>query len=347
MKQGDEIQFVFGEPLDNPQDYLIEEKEFSKAVMKLWSQFAGSGAGENVTGLTVEKYSDHQTLITLNPVTSGLETVTEGENQKCRFWNKLFNKLIQDSGDKDCKPREKTEKPVKSEADVVTNEVPDSYRRSSTLYVDQPQLPSAREERGLFQDSHTNPHQFVFKVRSKQSNNKQSGSTSAYLEKSYNRQKVFKRQLKPENNTQLSYQLSVGLNNGNSQTQPFAVYNTQNLGNSPIYIAPNTYAQQDPIFNDDSYDGYHGVGGSVGDRFKTQKNVVRAVVTTTETPATFSTFSQSSYSTDPMTGYDPFFPSFGAKIKKSPAVQAPVAGVSLKSSPQPSQERPRSYFPTK
>ena len=72
-------------------------------------------------------------------------------------------------------------------------------------------------------------------------------------------QKVYKRQIKPENNTQLSYQLSVGLNNDHSQGEPFAVYNTQQLGNSPIYIAPSKYQDQDPIFNDGSLDtGYRG-----------------------------------------------------------------------------------------
>ena len=44
VKQGDEVQFVFGEPIDNPEDYLIEEKEFSKAMMKFWSEFARTGA---------------------------------------------------------------------------------------------------------------------------------------------------------------------------------------------------------------------------------------------------------------------------------------------------------------
>merc|ERR1712025_1197802 len=73
------------------------------------------------------------------------------------------------------------------------------------------------------------------------------------------KQKVYKRQIKPENNTQLSYQLNVGFNNGNSNNgEAFAVYNTQQLGNSPIYIAPNKYQVKDPIFNDDNLNDFRG-----------------------------------------------------------------------------------------
>ena len=43
VKQGDEVQFIFGDPLDHPADYLIEEKEFSKQMMKYWANFARTG----------------------------------------------------------------------------------------------------------------------------------------------------------------------------------------------------------------------------------------------------------------------------------------------------------------
>ena len=39
---------------------MIEEKEFSKAMMKLWSEFAKSGAPENVTGLVLQVVVVHQ-----------------------------------------------------------------------------------------------------------------------------------------------------------------------------------------------------------------------------------------------------------------------------------------------
>ena len=43
VKQGDEVQFIFGEPLNHPEDYLIEEKELSKLMMTYWTNFAKSG----------------------------------------------------------------------------------------------------------------------------------------------------------------------------------------------------------------------------------------------------------------------------------------------------------------
>lgn len=342
VKQGDEIQFVMGEPLARPQDYLIEEKEFSKAVMKLWSQFARSGTPDIVTGLVTAPLSANNTVFNLNPVNSGLQTLTSSQLQKCSFWKNVYPKLVEDvNEDKDCQPRKEKTEEAKKAAEIETNEIPDSHRRVSSLYVDQPELPSAREERGLYRDSYTNPHQFVYKVRDR----KHPGSTSAYLEKSYNRQKVFKRQLKPENNTQLSYQLSVGFNSGNSQpAQPFAVYNTHNLGNSPIYIAPNKYQAQDPIFNDDNLDSYHGSNVGVRD---SQKQRPTTTVRTTQRPSFHhsSNTKTQSYDAGNM-GYDPFFPSFGARIKSPAAVvRHPVAAVSLPLSDPVSHDQPRSYFP--
>ena len=343
VKQGDEIQFVMGEPLARPQDYLIEEKEFSKAVMKLWGQFARTGSPHNVTGLVTAPLSSNHTVFTLNPVNSGLQTLSSSQLQKCSFWKNVYPKLVEDvNKGKDCKPRkEKTEEEDKKAAELETNEIPDSHRRVSPLYVDQPELPSAREERGLYRDTYTNPHQFVHKVRDR----KHPASTSAYLEKSYNRQKVFKRQLKPENNTQLSYQLSVGFNSGNSQpAQPFAVYNTHNLGNSPIYIAPNKYQAQDPIFNDDNLDSYHGSNVGVRD---SQKQRPTTTVRTTHRPSFHHSSNTKSHSINANNmGYDPFFPSFGARIKSPAAVVKPqVAAVTLPHPDPVSHDQPRSYFP--
>ena len=40
---GDEINFVFGEPLNRSLDYNDEEKAFAKDVMTFWSNFAKTG----------------------------------------------------------------------------------------------------------------------------------------------------------------------------------------------------------------------------------------------------------------------------------------------------------------
>jgi len=262
VKQGDELQFVFGDPLDSPQDYLIEEKEFSKAVMKLWAEFARTGELVNVTGLHLADFSPEQQLIQLSALKSGLVPQSGKQQQKCRFWNDLYEKLLE--VDSKCVV-EKNVKEASEEGkieEIQTNEIsqdPPSLRTYSPVYVEEPKSKSVRKERGLYQNGYSNSQQFIYKVKTKIPNYNKSGSAAAVLEKSKMNQKVYKRQIKPENNTQLSYQLSVGLNNDHSQGEPFAVYNTQQLGNSPIYIAPSKYQDQDPIFNDGSLDtGYRG-----------------------------------------------------------------------------------------
>ncbi len=40
---GNEIEFVFGHPLNNPQFYKQEELAFAENVVKLWTNFAKTG----------------------------------------------------------------------------------------------------------------------------------------------------------------------------------------------------------------------------------------------------------------------------------------------------------------
>lgn len=335
VKQGDEIQFVFGEPLDSPGDYLIEEKEFSKAVMRLWTEFAKTGALVNVTGLSLPSPDPNPgpRVIQLSALKSGLVARSGKQEQKCRFWNGLFNQLSKMKGsvcevtdrNQDLKGEKITRKIEQIDSDIQTNEISQiapSYRQSSQIFIEEPMPKSSRKERGIYQDSFSHPEQFFYKVKSKVS--KQKGTAATVLERSRRPLKIYKRQTpgQPENNTQLSYQLSVGLNNGNTQGGRFTVYNTKQLGNSPIYIAPNNYEDRDPIFNQDNHDNYHDVTNFVRN---TQKPLTMApwLVKTTG-PLTYHTTkfpskpefqknpTDHSYSSQ---GYDPFFPGFGAKIR--------------------------------
>lgn len=43
VMHGDEINYVFGEPLNPAFDYTEDEKDFSRKIMKYWSNFAKTG----------------------------------------------------------------------------------------------------------------------------------------------------------------------------------------------------------------------------------------------------------------------------------------------------------------
>ena len=327
--------------------------------MKLWAEFARTGELVNVTGLHLADFSPEQQLIQLSALKSGLVPQSGKQQQKCRFWNDLYEKLLE--VDSKCvveKNVKEASEEVKIE-EIQTNEIsqdPPSLRTYSPVYVEEPKSKSVRKERGLYQNGYSNSQQFIYKVKTKIPNYKKSGSAAAVLEKSKMNQKVYKRQIKPENNTQLSYQLSVGLNNDHSQGEPFAVYNTQQLGNSPIYIAPSKYQDQDPIFNDGSLDtGYRGQSNNYvrGTRRPPPAKApaltpapVR-VTTGTRAPAPAPAPAPLDYSQ----GYDPFFPGFGAKLQtrtrapsRAAAIKQPAAAVSLGPAPSPA-DQPRSYFP--
>ena len=43
VMHGDEIMFIFGQPLDNNFEYETKEKRLSKKMMKYWTNFAKTG----------------------------------------------------------------------------------------------------------------------------------------------------------------------------------------------------------------------------------------------------------------------------------------------------------------
>ena len=210
----------------------------------------------------------------------------------------------------------------------------------------------------------------MYKIRTKLAKHSNSPAAATFDRVNY-KPKVYKRQIKTENNTKLSYQLNVGLginDNQNPADQPFAVYNAQEPGNSPIYIAPTKYQAQDPIFNDGNLNDYRPSNNNPRDVHHSNKEVIRPVHQSqgvtfknqNSFPANVghhsSQFShhdshdvsdlESIMATDG--GYDPFFPGFGAKIPAPAPTSSP-----LRLPPQPQQhvtsfksEHPRSYFPS-
>ena len=319
--------------------------------MKLWAEFARTGELVNVTGLHLADFSPELQLIQLSALKSGLVPQSGEQLQKCRFWNDLYEKLLEvDSKcvlEKNVKEALEDVKIKEIQTNEISQDAP-SLRTYSPVYVEEPKSKSVRKERGLYQNVYSNSQQFIYKVKTKNPNYKKNVSATAVLEKSKMNQKVYKRQIKPENNTQLSYQLSVGLNNDHSQGEPFAVYNTQQLGNSPIYIAPSKYQHQDPIFNDGSLDtGYRGQSNNY------VRGTRRPAPALTPAPVrvTTGTRAPAPAPLDYSQGYDPFFPGFGAKLQtrtrapaRTAAIKQPAAAVSLGPEPSPA-DQPRSYFP--
>ena len=315
VKQGDEIQFVFGEPLAEPQEYLIEEKEFSKQLMKIWTEFAQNGSFDNTSW---PEFNTAQHILELNPLKSEstVVQVTEQQRQRCEFWNSLYPELREAGRKSECS----------QESDVVSDlqkEETQSLSKQSRLIVDEPE---PRTVRGL-NSKHLSqrPQQFVYKVKTKIPKEKKVGSTVKVLERENVRpNKVIKRQAKPENNTQLLYQLSVGLNTGTSPDSPFTVYNTKLSGNSPIYIAPLNYQPQSQPAQ------YRPQNvRNVGTNFRGEGYQSEAQKSSSQTPPELDN------------NYDPFFPGFGAKL----AVQKRPTPVVTFSNDNRGDTRAFPYFP--
>ena len=273
--------------------------------MNIWTEFAQNGSFVNGSW---PEFTTEQHILELNPIKSegSAVVVSDKQKQRCEFWNNLYPALRETGRKAQCSQG----------SEVVSDqqkEETQSLSKQSRLVVDQPE---PRTVRGLSSAhfSQQRPQQFVYKVKTKIPKEKTVGSTVKVLERENVRpNKVIKRQAKPENNTQLSYQLSVGLNTGSAPDSAFTVYNTKLSGNSPIYIAPLHYQPQPQ---------------SQPAQYRPQN--VRNVATSFRGPGEgYQLEAQKSPRPSPPeldnnyvdSAYDPFFPGFGAKlaVQKKPA----------------------------
>ena len=85
VKQGDKIQFVLGEPVDSCENYLIQEKGSIEAMIRTWTEFAGTGALVYVIGLTLPSSAPGPRVIQLSALKSGLIANSGKQEQKCNF----------------------------------------------------------------------------------------------------------------------------------------------------------------------------------------------------------------------------------------------------------------------
>jgi len=346
VKQGDEIQFIFGDPLDHPADYLIEEKEFSKQMMTYWANFARTGSPNNQTAPSWPESVEEDLVMELNAIRSDVTEIGIIQKQRCRFWNNLLPRL-QDISVYQCKANKwnkRKEKPKDFDqkySEITTNQIEKispSHSKSSTLMVDEPHSTTRRTLRGLNLKI-PKGRQFIYKVKTLIPQDEQVRSTVKVLERSRPK-KLFKRQLKLKNNTQISYKLNVDLENDPESQEPWAVYDTKVKGNSPIYIAPNKYQvdNQNPILNDDNLEDYlENPLAEVNNKRETgisakKKNLQESTRSTQANPEE-SSKSRSSY--------DPFYPNFdGFQPKKSFSRSGGEAAVVLLD-----EQDSRPYFP--
>jgi len=346
VKQGDEIQFIFGVPLDNPADYLIEEKEFSKQIMKYWANFARNGSPNNQTAPTWPDSAEEDLVMELNAIRSEVTEIGMIQKQRCRFWNNLIPKLqdinlYQCKANKWTKQKEKRKDFNQKHSEITTNQIEkisQSLNKKSPLMVDEPHSTTRRTLRGLNLKS-PKGRQFIYKVKTLIPKDEQVRSTVKVLEKSRPK-KLFKRQLKLKNNTQISYKLNVDLENDPESQEPWAVYDTKMKGNSPIYIAPNKYQvdNQNPILNDDNLEDFV-------ERPVNELNNKRETVTFVENKklqeSTRSKQGNSDKSSKSRSSYDPFYPNFaGFQAKKSFSRSGGEAAAVLLDEPDS-----RPYFP--
>nr|AFI47642.1 ace-1(R) [Plutella xylostella] len=99
VMHGDEINYVFGEPLNPGKNYSPEEVEFSKTIMRYWANFARTGnPSQSPNGeLTKVHWPVHTAFgreyLSLSVNSSG--TVGHGLRVKqCAFWQKYLPQLI-------------------------------------------------------------------------------------------------------------------------------------------------------------------------------------------------------------------------------------------------------------
>uniref|UniRef100_U5EXG0 Carboxylic ester hydrolase n=1 Tax=Corethrella appendiculata TaxID=1370023 RepID=U5EXG0_9DIPT len=93
VMHGDEINYVFGEPLNPKLSYLEEEKDFSRKIMKYWTNFAKTGNPNSPNLPDWPKHSAHGR----HYLELGLNTTYIGRGprlRQCAFWKKYLPQLV-------------------------------------------------------------------------------------------------------------------------------------------------------------------------------------------------------------------------------------------------------------
>ncbi|XP_037037460.1 acetylcholinesterase-like isoform X2 [Bradysia coprophila] len=96
VMHGDEINYIFGEPLNPNHSYTEEEKDFSRKIMRYWSNFAKYGDPNGATP-DVQVWPKH-TATGKHYLELGINTTHVGRGprlRQCAFWKEYLPQLIQ------------------------------------------------------------------------------------------------------------------------------------------------------------------------------------------------------------------------------------------------------------
>ena len=96
-KHGDEIEFTFGVPSQNPKPYTASEIEFSKDLITYWTNFAKTGSPDSSNHLAAwPKYQDPEWKYLNLTLTIGMKYLIgmQNLNQRCKFFNEIVPKHL-------------------------------------------------------------------------------------------------------------------------------------------------------------------------------------------------------------------------------------------------------------
>ncbi|XP_045615284.1 acetylcholinesterase [Procambarus clarkii] len=101
---GDEISFLFGQPLNPEKSYTVEEQELSRRMMTYWANFAKTGnPSEGIESVWTQTYWPVHTTSGREYLTLATNTTSTGRGprlKKCAFWKKFAPKLLKLTADK-------------------------------------------------------------------------------------------------------------------------------------------------------------------------------------------------------------------------------------------------------
>ncbi|XP_064112237.1 acetylcholinesterase-like isoform X1 [Macrobrachium nipponense] len=99
---GDEIAFVFGNPLNPEKQYTLEEQDLSRRMMTYWANFAKTGnPSEGTNNAWTETFWPVHTALGREYLTLSINSTAIGRGprlKKCAFWKKFAPKLLHLTG---------------------------------------------------------------------------------------------------------------------------------------------------------------------------------------------------------------------------------------------------------
>lgn len=97
-KHGDEIEFIFGRPLENPNKYEVEELSLASDMMTYWLNFVKTG-NPNPSSLLASwpKYQEPRwPYLNLTAEFNGGKVFERTLNGRCEFWNEILPSLLKE-----------------------------------------------------------------------------------------------------------------------------------------------------------------------------------------------------------------------------------------------------------